>query len=332
MRHTPITPKSQYKAIWWISLCIGEDDEELVSELQTAKEVWQELKKKYADNQATGRKLLKQYFSFQKAEDMSIDGAWTHLQALGKRIKVAQPEMAAAINPKARAQVLLSGLPEQWSTIRDAIDGQPSLSPESILSILQEKECPPITCDDTRLRNNFEHYKNRPEFRDEAGGDGELYGRAGDMIRPGTPSSIATGLTRVGDWDSDYGHSREASGNSDYHHDRSGSQSRDTSRTRVPGAEAGYAMPAGYHQTPSNLRGESPMGRPSFGHPAMSRNQSREGLVQHPAQMGASTPAGDLGYGQVRYGQVPGDTPGYDANEEDTSYDYFRRGRNRDAL
>lgn len=121
-------------------MCIGEDDEELVSELQTAKEVWQELKKKYADNQATGRKLLKQYFSFQKAEDMSIDGAWTHLQALGKRIKVAQPEMAAAINPKARAQVLLSGLPEQWSTIRDAIDGQPSLSPESILSILQEKE------------------------------------------------------------------------------------------------------------------------------------------------------------------------------------------------
>ncbi|GIZ45900.1 hypothetical protein CKM354_000904800 [Cercospora kikuchii] len=158
MRHTPITPKSQYKAIWWISLCIGEDDEELVSELQTAKEVWQELKKKYADNQATGRKLLKQYFSFQKAEDMSIDGAWTHLQALGKRIKVAQPEMAAAINPKARAQVLLSGLPEQWSTIRDAIDGQPSLSPESILSILQEKECPPITCDDTRLRNNYQDF------------------------------------------------------------------------------------------------------------------------------------------------------------------------------
>lgn len=121
-------------------MCIGEDDEELVSELQTAKEVWQELKKKYADNQATGRKLMKQYFSFQKTEDMSIDGAWTYLQALGKRIKVAQPEMAAAINTKARAQVLLSGLPDQWSTIRDAIDGQPSLSPESILSILQEKE------------------------------------------------------------------------------------------------------------------------------------------------------------------------------------------------
>ncbi|KAM3421601.1 hypothetical protein BST61_g1988 [Cercospora zeina] len=172
---------------------------------------------------------------------------------------------------------------------------------------------------------DFEHYKNRPEFRDEAGGDGELYGRAGDMVRPGTPSSIATGLTRVGDWDSDHGHSREASGNSDYYHDRSGSQSRDTSRTRVP--EAGYAMPAGYHQTPSNLRGESPMGRP-LGNPPRSRDPSREGLVQHSAQMGASTPGGDMGYGPVRYGHMPGDTPGYDSNEENTSYDYFRRGRN----
>ncbi|KAI5360783.1 Putative calcium-dependent channel, 7TM region phosphate [Septoria linicola] len=168
---------------------------------------------------------------------------------------------------------------------------------------------------------DFEHYKNRPEFRDEAGGDGELYGRAGDMIRPGTPSSIATGLTRAGTWDSEYGHSREASGNSDYH-DRSGSQSRETSRTRV--AETGYTMPAGYHQTPSNLRGESPMGRP-FGD--RSRQQSRDGLVQHSAQMGLSTPGDMGGYGQIRYGNVPGDTPGYDPNEEDTSYDYFRRGR-----
>ena len=171
---------------------------------------------------------------------------------------------------------------------------------------------------------DFENFKNRPEFRDEAGGDGELYGRAGDIIRPGTPSSIATGLTRAGTWDSEYGHSREASGNSDYH-DRSGSVSRETSRTRV--AEAGYTMPAGYHQTPSNLRGESPMGRP-FGQ--MSRQQSRENLVHHSAQMGTSTPGALGGYGPVRYGNVPGDTPGDDPYEQDTSYDYFRRGRTGD--
>lgn len=137
---TPITPKTQYKTIWWISLCLGEDDEELVSEMETAKAVWDELKRKYADNKATGRKLLKQYFSFQMTGEMNIDAAWTHLLALGRRIKAAQPKFAAALEPEARIQVLLSGLPDQWSSIRDAIDGQPNLSPDSILSILQEKE------------------------------------------------------------------------------------------------------------------------------------------------------------------------------------------------
>lgn len=137
---TPITPKSQYKTIWWISLCLGEDDEELVSDLETAKAVWEELKKRYADNKASGRKMLKQYFNFQMTEGTTIDAAWSHLLALGRRIKTAQPKLAAALEPEARIQVLLSGLPDQWSSVRDAIDGQPSLSPDGILSILQEKE------------------------------------------------------------------------------------------------------------------------------------------------------------------------------------------------
>lgn len=137
---TPITHKTQYKTIWWISLCLGQDDEELVSEMETAKAVWEELKKKYADNKASGRKLLKQYFSFQMVEGTSVDAAWTHLLALGRRIKTAQPKLSAALEPEARIQVLLSGLPDQWSSVRDAIDGQPNLSPDSILSILQEKE------------------------------------------------------------------------------------------------------------------------------------------------------------------------------------------------
>lgn len=137
---TPITNKSQYKTIWWISLCLGDDDEELVSEMETAKAVWDELKRKYADNKASGRKLLKQYFNFQMTGEMSINAAWSHLLALGKRVKAAQPKLSAALEPEARIQVLLSGLPDQWSSVRDAIDGQPNLSPDSILSVLQEKE------------------------------------------------------------------------------------------------------------------------------------------------------------------------------------------------
>ena len=46
---------------------------------------------------------------------------------------------------------------------------------------------------------DFEHWKNKPEFREESGGDGELYGRPADMIsRPDTPSSMMTGPTRAG--------------------------------------------------------------------------------------------------------------------------------------
>lgn len=136
----PITTKSAYKAIYWITLCLGEDDEELVSERGTAKEVWEELKRKYADSKASGRKLLRSYFNFQMTGDMDINRAWTHLLALGKKIKAAQPKFSPALDPEARVQVLLSGLPDHWASIRDAIDGQPHLSPDSILSILQEKE------------------------------------------------------------------------------------------------------------------------------------------------------------------------------------------------
>ena len=48
--------------------------------------------------------------------------------------------MAEAVKPENRIQVLLSGLPESWSSVRDAIDAQPHLSPDDILSILEEKE------------------------------------------------------------------------------------------------------------------------------------------------------------------------------------------------
>jgi len=185
---------------------------------------------------------------------------------------------------------------------------------------------------------DFEHYKNRPEFRDEAGGDGELYGHAADLVRPGTPSSINT-LTRNGTWDSEYagyGHSRSASGSRDmssYPHSRSGSHDSDLTKVDGAGGGGGMEYPRGYHQTPSNLREASPapgeFGR-AGSRPDMYRHGSREVLVSTAAGMGRSTPdhfSAAGGYGQIRYGNVPGQTPGSTPGEEDTSYDYFRRGR-----
>lgn len=38
-------------------------------------------------------------------------------------------------------------------------------------------------------RMDFEYYKNRPEFANEHGGGGDMYGRSDDVYRPGTPGS-----------------------------------------------------------------------------------------------------------------------------------------------
>ena len=45
---------------------------------------------------------MKQYFNFQMIEEMDVNAAWTHLLALGRRIKAAQPKLAAALEPEAR--------------------------------------------------------------------------------------------------------------------------------------------------------------------------------------------------------------------------------------
>ncbi|KAE9973342.1 hypothetical protein BLS_003633 [Venturia inaequalis] len=39
---------------------------------------------------------------------------------------------------------------------------------------------------------DFENFKKREDFRDQFGGDGELYGRPGDLVRSGTPSTFTT--------------------------------------------------------------------------------------------------------------------------------------------
>ena len=76
---------------------------------------------------------------------------------------------------------------------------------------------------------DFENFKNRADFADEHGGGGVLFDR------PGTPSTMATGIRDP---------------------DRGRSSSRDSNRSAD---EAGTNYPAGYHQTPTTgFRGESP--------------------------------------------------------------------------
>jgi hypothetical protein len=256
--------------------------------------------------------------------------------------------------------------------------GKGASSPSAPFEIVNEHEM------------DFEHFKNRAEFSDAAGGNGALFGHAADIIRPGTPSSTMTGLTRTTTMDSsldDFHHMRKDSNGSSsagYHsrggsnpnfipggkyshmrddsnatslgRSRSGSRGSDT--TRVGG---GTEYPRGYHQTPSALREHSPAPSQDGGvagfRPDLSRAASREVLVSSAADMGrvpmrvplptsAMNPASQYGqqppqhhpqqynhlYATGPYADSPGITPlsdgaGAPGGADDTSYEYFRRGR-----
>lgn len=110
---------------------------------------------------------------------------------------------------------------------------------------------------------DFENFKDRPEFSDEAGGEGSIYGH---NSRPGTPSSVMGG-------------------------ERGRSSSRNSDRT--VSEETGMSYPAGYHTTPSNLREYSPSpDQRGFGRTVSNISQARDdtNLLGGAAPMGNQTP------------------------------------------
>jgi transposase InsO family protein len=133
--------KDNNAALYWIGLCISEEDDEFVSEHNEAKDVWEVLERKYQKRlQVTARQYQAQYNLYQMDEDTTIDQAWAHLKHLARKITDVDPDMKALFTPKRRAQQLLSILPDKYSSIRDAIDTQGKTDYEEILLLLQERE------------------------------------------------------------------------------------------------------------------------------------------------------------------------------------------------
>jgi hypothetical protein len=132
---------------------------------------------------------------------------------------------------------------------------------------------------------DFENFKNRPEFSDEHGGEGSVYGAS--ISRPDTPGSA------FGD------------------NQRGRSTSRDSARTL--NEEPGMTYPAGYHQTPSNLREYSPSPAP------LARIDSNSSPYEIPAQTNLLAGAAPMGQ-QHLPGQYTPYSPSRDGQQ-----DYFRR-------
>ncbi|KAF2262478.1 DUF221-domain-containing protein [Lojkania enalia] len=116
---------------------------------------------------------------------------------------------------------------------------------------------------------DFQNFKDRPEFNEEHGGDGSVYGH---ISRPDTPASMMAS-------------------------ERGRSSSRDSERTFTE--EPGVTYPAGYHTTPSNLREYSPSpDRAGLGrlesNPYLVRDEAS--LLHEAAPMGSQTPTPGQGY------------------------------------
>ncbi|KAL1616763.1 hypothetical protein SLS54_008155 [Diplodia seriata] len=178
---------------------------------------------------------------------------------------------------------------------------------------------------------DFENYRNRPEFRCEFGGDGELYGRPSDMSRPGTPGTFTTG------YGSDSG---SRAGSPAFNSPYRGSQDSDRTFTEgdphAAGASTagGATYPAGYHQPPvlgmstvmaNQPRSYSPLHRMSsedLAGPVQTHNAHDFGaanLMGGAAPMGRTAPGG--------YSRLDGGTAPEILQEEQTSYDFFRKPR-----
>jgi hypothetical protein len=162
-------------------------------------------------------------------------------------------------------------------------------------------------------RLDFAYYKGRAEFAEEHGGGGVIYGRAEDIVRSDTPSSLNT----------------------------YGTESRPgtpvggmTGRQRPQQRFDNYALqPVSY-----DVGGD--VHHPSNGHQRLYQhgNDSQNGLIGGAAEMPVVTPMGHLGSretsqerrapgflggGPQGYGGLPMDEP----EQETTSYDYFRAQR-----
>ncbi|KAI9709698.1 MAG: hypothetical protein M1820_003100 [Bogoriella megaspora] len=146
---------------------------------------------------------------------------------------------------------------------------------------------------------DFQNYKDREDFREEHGGEGGLYSR------PDTPDSWTPGHSKHG--------SRQQSRDSSV-----GSSSRG-------GDFAGTTYPRGYTQTPSALRESSPA--PSYGSDSDSRSQSRGRMLDRVETNGSGRGTLLRNAAPMPSSLTPGAGGTVQTPEENTSYEYFRRGR-----
>ena len=141
MQPESVAPKYDARAQYMLINCIDDDDAEMVADETRSRGIYKKLLKKYKKTTKTvGRQYPADLINYKKPSDISIEAAYTEITKISRKVVELQPEMKAMSLPKGRFQILLKSLPDEYDTLRDAIDAQTDPDIDEAFEKLQEKE------------------------------------------------------------------------------------------------------------------------------------------------------------------------------------------------
>ncbi|KAI1507677.1 hypothetical protein Ptr86124_013394 [Pyrenophora tritici-repentis] len=120
---------------------LGDDDQALIDEYDTAFQFWAYLRKKYTQNNATAANMYMtriQTFTFDS--ESTIIGSWEKLKDYRRKLVAADADTDGAYKDSALLLILIRSLPTRFRTTVDTVNAQLNLTVEQKLKFLEEKE------------------------------------------------------------------------------------------------------------------------------------------------------------------------------------------------
>ncbi|RKF83436.1 hypothetical protein GcM3_013053 [Golovinomyces cichoracearum] len=124
--------------------CLGDDDQEVFEEYESAKKIWNHLKSKYnRSSESTTSTYISKIQGFPDnfdIESAGIEKAWAELNSYKRKLIAADSTMRGIYPEKALFLILSKTLPSRYSSIIDGFRTNPLTTIEDRINILLEKE------------------------------------------------------------------------------------------------------------------------------------------------------------------------------------------------
>ena len=133
--------KQESYALDIILQSLDEDDQALVDEYETAKNLWTALKSKYSKtNESIANRYMAKIAGFSYKPSRGIDGSWTKLKEYRRKLISAKSVMKSAYPDDALFLILTKKLPKEFKATTDGFRMRPELTVEDKLKYLYEVE------------------------------------------------------------------------------------------------------------------------------------------------------------------------------------------------